>query len=95
LKQLQLSGVLATLEPCHRQSIDEQWAYVEFLKCLLEDEIERRAQKPLALRVRQATLNTTKTLEGFDWSFNPMINRQQVLHLANGEYIRSLGTHGP
>jgi DNA replication protein DnaC len=88
LKQLRLSGVLATLDARHRQAIDGQWAYVEFLERLLEDEIERRAQKQLALRVRRAALNTTKTLEGFEWSFNPTINRQQVLHLASCDYIR-------
>lgn len=88
LKQLRLSGVLATLEARHRQAIDGQWAYVEFLERLLEDEIERRAQKQLALRVRRAALNTTKTLEGFDWSFNPSMNRQQVPHLASCEDLR-------
>ena len=88
LKQLRLSGVLSTLEARHRQAVDAQWSYIEFLARLLEDEIERRAQKQLALRVRRATLNTTKTLEGFDFSFNASLNRQQVLHLASGEYIR-------
>jgi len=88
LKQLRLSGVLATLDARHRQAIDGQWPYVEFLERLLEDEIERRAQKQLALRVRRAALNTTKTLEGFDGSFHPTINRQQVLHLASCAYIR-------
>lgn len=88
LKQLRLSGVLATLEARHRQAIDGQWSYIEFLERLLEDEVERRAQKQLALRVRRAALNTNKTLEGFDWSFNPSINRQQILHLASCEYIR-------
>jgi DNA replication protein DnaC len=85
VKQLRLSGVLATLEARHRQAIEGQWADVECLERWLEDEVERRAQKQLALRVRRATLNTTKTLEGFDWRFNPTINRQQVLHLASCE----------
>src|SRR5215510_1021737 len=88
LKHLRLSGILATLEARHREAIDGQWSYVEFLERLLEDEVERRAQKQLALRVRRAALNTTKTLEGFDWNFNPTINRQQILHLASCEYIR-------
>ncbi len=87
LKLLRLSGVLATLDARHRQAIDGQWSYVEFLERLLEDEVERRAQKQLALRVRRAALTSTKTLDGFDWSFNPTINRQQVLHLASGDYI--------
>jgi DNA replication protein DnaC len=88
LKALRLSGILATLEARHHQAIDGQWSYIEFLARLLEDETERRAQKQLALRVRRATLNTTKTLEGFDFAFNPTVNRQQVLALASGEYIR-------
>jgi hypothetical protein len=36
--------------------------------------IERRAPKQLALRLRRAALNTTKTLEGFAGSFNPSLN---------------------
>jgi DNA replication protein DnaC len=88
LKQLRLSGILATLSAREQQAIDGQWAYAEFLERLLEDEVERRAQKQLALRVRRATLNTTKTLEDFDFSFNPSISRQQVLRLATCEYIR-------
>jgi len=61
---------------------------VDFLARLLEDEIERRAQKQLSLRVRRSSVNTTKTLEGFDFSFNPSVNRQQILALASGDYVR-------
>jgi len=88
LKLLRLSGVLATLEARHRQALDGQWSYIEFLERLLEDEVERRAQKQLALRVRRASLTSSKTLEGFDWNFNPSINRQQILHLASCDYVR-------
>jgi DNA replication protein DnaC len=88
LKQLRLSGILDTLEARHRQALAEEWSYVDFLARLLEDEVERRAQKQLALRLRRAAVNTTKTLEGFDFHFNPGINRQQVLHLASCDYIR-------
>jgi DNA replication protein DnaC len=88
LKHLRLSGILETLEARNRQAIDGQWSYVEFLSRLLEDEVERRGQKQLALRVRRSTVNTTKTLEAFDFSFNPSLNRQQVLHLASCDYIR-------
>jgi DNA replication protein DnaC len=88
LKRLRLSGILGTLEVRNQQAIDGKWTYVEFLTRLVEDEVERRAQKQLALRIRRASINTTKTLEGFDFSFNPMINRQQVLDLAACTYIR-------
>jgi DNA replication protein DnaC len=88
LKRLRLSGVLETLEVRNQQAIDGKWTYVEFLARLLEDEVERRAQKQLALRIRRAAINTTKTLEGFDFSFNPILNRQQILDLATSTYIR-------
>jgi len=88
LKHLRLSGILETLEARNRQAIDAQWSYVEFLARLLEDEVERRAQKQLALRVRRSAVSTTKTLESFDFAFNPTLNRQQVLHLASCDFIR-------
>jgi DNA replication protein DnaC len=88
LKRLRLSGILQTLDVRNQQAIDGQWTYVEFLARLLEDEVERRAQKQLALRIRRAAINTTKTLEGFDFTFNPILNRQQILDLATCTYIR-------
>jgi DNA replication protein DnaC len=50
--------------------------------------VSRRAQKQLALRVRRSGMNSTKTLDSFDFNFNPSVNRQQVLDLAAGDYIR-------
>ena len=87
LKALRLSGILETLEVRNRQAIDDKLSYVEFLERLLEDEVERRGQKQLLLRLRRAAFNMEKTLEGFDWSFNPSINRQQILDLATGQWI--------
>lgn len=88
LKHLRLSGILESLEVRHRQAIDNKWSHIEFLEHLLQDEVERRGQKQLHLRLRRATLNTTKTLETFDFAFNPTLNRQQLLALATGDYIR-------
>lgn len=88
LKRLRLSGILETLDVRNDQAIEGRWSYIEFLARLVEDEVERREQKQLGLRLRRAAVDTTKTLEGFDFSFNPAINRQQVLDLAACTYIR-------
>ena len=88
LKQLQLSGVLETLEVRNRQAIDDRWTDIEFLSRLLEDEVARRDQKQLQLRLRRATISTAKTLETFDFNFNPALNRQKVPDLATCGYIR-------
>ncbi len=87
LKRLRLSGVLESLELRNQQAIQDKLSYVEFLARLIQDEVERRAQKQLQLRLRRAAFHSDKTLEGFDFSFNPTINRQQVLDLATCTYI--------
>lgn len=87
LKQLRLSGILETLELRNRQAVEEQLSHVEFLQRLLEDEVERRAQKQLTLRLRRASFDLEKTLEGFDFTFNPAIPRQQIFDLAAGHFI--------
>src|SRR3989304_43527 len=87
LKALRLSGILDTLEVRTQQALAEQWTYGDFLERLLEDEVERRGQTQLALRLRRATLNTSKTLETFDFTFNPGLNRQLIYELAAGHYI--------
>jgi DNA replication protein DnaC len=98
LKRLRLSGVLETLELRNQQAIQERLSYVEFLARLIQDEVERRTQKQLQLRVRRAAFRSDKTLESFDFTFNPTINRQQVLDLAACHYIaehRNLLVCGP
>jgi DNA replication protein DnaC len=88
LKRLRLSGILDTLEVRNEQAVKEKWSYVEFLSRLVQDESERRAHKQLERRLRRGQVNTTKTLETFDFDFNPAINRQQVHDLATCEFIR-------
>lgn len=87
LKNLRLSGILETLEVRNRQAIEEKLSHVEFLQRLLEDEVERRAAKQLSLRLRRASFDMDKTLEGFEFAFNPSINRQQVFDLATCRFI--------
>ncbi len=71
LKSLRLSGILETLELRTQQAITEQLSYGDFLQRLVEDEVERRGQKQLDLRLRRAALDQTKTLESFDFSLIP------------------------
>ena len=88
LKQLRLSGILDTLEIRQQQALQGQWTPLEFLERLLQDEVERRAQKQLDLRVRRASLNSQKTLDNFDFTFNSTINRAHILQLASADFVR-------
>jgi DNA replication protein DnaC len=87
LKQLRLSGILDSLEVRNRQAIEEQFAYTDFLAMLIQDEVARRTQRKLAMAMRRANFRSHKTMEDFDFSFNPKINRAQVLDLATCRFM--------
>jgi len=88
LKRLRLSGVLETLEVRNQQALQEQWSYIDFLARLLQDEVERRGQKQLDLRLRRSQLDPSKTLESFDFNFNPNIKKTQVMDLSTSLFIQ-------
>jgi len=87
LKQLRLSGILDSLEVRNRQALEGKLAHTEFLALLIQDEVARREHKKLSLRVRRATFRGEKTLENFDFAFNPTIDRAVVLDLCTGRFL--------
>jgi DNA replication protein DnaC len=98
LRTLRLSGILETLEVRNRQAVEQQSSFVDFLTMLLHDEVERRAQGRLRLRLRRAAFDPTKTLESFDFGFNPKLNKAQIFDLATCQFIErheSVLVYGP
>jgi DNA replication protein DnaC len=87
LKELRLSGVLDSLEQRNRQAIEQKLAYTDFLAMVVQDEVARRAQKKLALALRRASFRNHKTIEDFDFTFNPAINRALIMDLATCRFI--------
>jgi len=87
LKQLRLSGILDSLEARNRQAVEQKLAYTDFLALLIEDEIARREQRKLATRQRRAGINTQKTLESYDFTFNLGVNQAQIMDLATCRYL--------
>lgn len=87
LKKLRLSGVLGSLELRTRQAADDGLAHTEFLLRLLTDEVERREAKQLDMRLRRASFDHAKSLEDFDFTFNPKIPKSKILDLATCAFI--------
>lgn len=87
LKQLRLSGILDSLEARNREAIDRKLAYTDFLGLLIHDEVARREQKKLDMRLRRASFRNQKTLEGFDFDRLPNLNRTAVHDLATCRFI--------
>lgn len=87
LKQLRLSGLLDSLEVRNREAIANKLTYPEFLALVIEDEAARRDQKKYGMRLRRSGFRGDKTLEGFDFRFNPTINEAMVRELASCTFI--------
>ena len=89
LKQLRLGGLLDTLEVRLKEAEKRQLAYVDFLTLLIQDELERRSQTKFARRLKKACFAEIKTLEEFDFGFNPNIKRRRIYDLATCRFLEN------
>jgi DNA replication protein DnaC len=100
LTRLRLTRMLEQLDGLAEQAATQQWTYLDFLDHLLDVELSARHDREVAHRIRQAHFPYVKTLDQFDFSFQPTINERQVRELAtmrfvaHGENVLVLGPPG-
>jgi DNA replication protein DnaC len=87
LKSLNLTGILDNLDLRLLEAQQNQLSYAEFLSMLLTDEIETRNITTVKRLILKANFGAEKTLESFDFSFNPSINAAYVRELATCRFI--------
>lgn len=87
LKKLRLSGILQSLDVRLRQATDGDLSHVEFLLRLCMDEVERREAKKLHLRLKRASFEHHKSLEDFNFTFNPQLPKAKILDLATCRFL--------
>lgn len=88
LRQLRLGAMAAVLETRIRQAQVEAMARIDLISCLISDELSRRSDRLLERRRLQAAFrDPDKTLDNFDFTFNPKINRSRVFDLATATFI--------
>lgn len=88
LRQLRLGGIAAVLETRLHQAQAEAMAPLDLISCLVSDELTRRADRLLERRRKQAGFrNPDKTLDNFDFTFNPKMNRSLVFELATAGFL--------
>ena len=61
--------------------------YLDFLEGLLGEEINRREERAMELKLKWAAFPVLKTLGSFDFNFQPSHDRQMVMKLANLSFI--------
>ena len=88
LGQLRLGGMATVLETRLRQAQAEAMAPIDLISCLVSDELTRRSDRLLERRRKQAAFRDPyRTLDNFDFAFNPKMNRSLVFDLATCTFI--------
>ena len=87
MRMLKLNGMVDTLDVRLNQAQKDGIGQREFLELRLEDEVQHRANKRLATRIMRAHFEEEKSLEGFDFNFNPKLPAQYIRNLATCQFI--------
>ena len=78
----------SVLETRLRQAQAEPMAPIDLLSCLGSDELTRRSDRLLERRRKEAGFrDANRTLDNFDFGFNPKMNRSLVFDLATCRFI--------
>ena len=88
LKKLRLSGMAQSLDVRLQEAAGNGLNHTEFLELILQDELAIRAERLINRRIKAAAFRELKTLEDFDWQFNPSIKKKQIYDLATCRFVR-------
>jgi len=87
LRSIRLSGMAQKLSIRLQEAMANDLPHIDFLRNLVTDELAIRKDRLLSRRLKQAQFPFFKTLDEFDFSFNPSINKSQIKRLAAGAFI--------
>ena len=86
LQQFRLGGMADSLTVRAQQARAESLGPIDFLGLLVHDEMERRGDRLIERRIKEADFRDPKTLDTFNWSFNK-VDRSLIFELATGKFV--------
>ena len=87
LKRLQLPHLRETIASVLSQAAKEQWTYLEFLDQILGREVDAKQGKRIRMGLQIAHFPCVRTIEGFDFSFQPSADERMIRELSTGNFI--------
>lgn len=87
LREFKLAGMVNSVEERIAYANSNNLSFNQFLKMLCEDEMSNRQDNGYKKRYAKAKLPGHKTLEEFDFNFQPSIDKKQINDAATGQYI--------
>jgi DNA replication protein DnaC len=87
LKGLRLGGMAVNIPLRYQEAKSHELDYLDFISNLVSDEYTRRQSNLLNRRLKAARFPSLKTLEEFDFDFNPALKKKEIMALASSSFI--------
>lgn len=87
LTKLKLQNTALNLDSLLQDASREEMAYSEFLDRLLQNELGYKSEKQISMHLNMAKLPFKKTIETFDFDFQPSLDKKKIHELASNAYI--------
>ena len=89
LKYLKLSGIMPVYEELSLKATKSKLQYEEYLLLLLEEEIKRKQDTSVKSKIISAKFPFVKTIEEFDFSFQPDFKEKEIIRLSGLGFIEN------
>lgn len=89
LTKLHLGAIAQRLDAILSQAARTEPTYLDFLDQILQEETEAKQKKRVAMGIQIAHFPGIKTLEEFDFKFQPSVDHKLVKELATGRFVAS------
>jgi len=87
LRKLELTRMAEILSGATEDAAKGEASYTEFLSALVDGELAARKDRGITMRTRLAGLPYIKTIEDFDFSFQPSIDKKRIKELSTLRFI--------
>ncbi|MGQ9921984.1 MAG: IS21-like element helper ATPase IstB [Desulfobacca sp.] len=87
LKSLSLTEILAHYREEAHKAAQEKLSYENYLARLVEMEAMNKLDRSITAKIHKARFPSVKTLEEFDFSFQPQLNEKEIIRLASLDFI--------
>jgi DNA replication protein DnaC len=89
LQHLRLFKSRERLEALLQDASAKEWSYADFLDAVLSEEVASKTAKHIAMRTSLARFPFVKTLEAFDFSYQPALDKKQLQALATCRFVET------
>lgn len=89
MRALNLKGMINRYRELADRATEGKLRYEEYLSLLLEEELNGKTERSVMARVHKARFPFVKTVEEFDFSFQPGIEEKEVVRLSSLDFIEN------